>query len=52
MRTVLMPAPTPGVHLVSWDTPDGDGALIPAGVYDLEMRADGWEGKERLVIIR
>ena len=42
----------------TWSVPAGtvrltlDGAALPAGVYVVRVRAEGWQGEQRVTIVR
>jgi hypothetical protein len=52
VRTVLDAPLTAGTHAIPWDARDRNGALVPAGLYFVELRACGARTCGRLVIQR
>jgi hypothetical protein len=52
VRTVLDQALTSGLQSLTWDTRNGYGLPVSAGVYCLELRADAERLQRRIVIVR
>ena len=43
---------TAGQHSLVWNLEDGNGALIPSGIYHVRIASAGWTGITNLVVVR
>jgi hypothetical protein len=52
VRTLADGAMAPGARLLSWDGTDAGGRAVGSGVYFYRLRAEGFEAKRKLTLLR
>jgi hypothetical protein len=52
VRTLSDGTMTPGAKVMAWDGNDADGRAVGSGVYFYRMRAEGFEAKRKMTLLR
>ena len=52
VRTLLDGEMSAGMHSVVWDLGDGSGSRVPAGLYHVRLRAQGFTASRSLMVLR